>query len=500
MKRFIVLGMILVISVTPVFKGLFFPFELHIFFAIISVLSALYFGLKLACGEKVIFGSFSTYLNLVLISAYVIALSKAVYLRGNLDAINRYIIYFIVFLIIYDYFKDNLNKVPMYFILPLVTAGFITAILALEGYTGAFPSLKDTILTGRIASTFEYTNTTAVYFLFCTLLIISLIINIDNIVLKSILAGAGNLFFLTLFFTGSRGVFVIIPVIILLIYMVLMPGGYRLRCLGYIVCVTAPILLSMKGYAANAKISNYISASKWAVLSFGAAALSTFVLTCLIYLKVNRRIKQIALGAALLSSVSAMAAYSGTIMNIVKSTLYSVIPQNIMVRLLSININEKNVVFRLQFDLDALKLIKEHWLLGLGGGGWASLYQSVQSRYYAAKLVHNHYLQVFVEAGILGFFAFTALTLVTGMYYIYSLLKLKSSGDKITAAALLCGFIAFAVHSAIDFNISYGGIALMYWCLMGIATAYVYNTKKTNKGDVNEKNQDAVDFATAARS
>lgn len=53
---------------------------------------------------------------------------------------------------------------------------------------------------------------------------------------------------------------------------------------------------------------------------------------------------------------------------------------------------------------DAFHLWKEHWLAGIGGGGFAMLYPSVYVKY-----VHQQYLQVALDVGVIGLLVFIAM-------------------------------------------------------------------------------------------
>ncbi|MHB1394936.1 MAG: hypothetical protein ACYCYE_18140 [Clostridia bacterium] len=173
--------------------------------------------------------------------------------------------------------------------MPLCGIGFIAALVGLAGYTGVFAELEDTMNGFRIGSTLEYANTAAIYFLIVVVFVVSLTINNRNIFIKAFLAGVGNVIFMALFFTSSRGVFLVVPLIVFLIFFLVMPKGVRLESAIYILCITMPVLAGMKGYD------------------------------------------------AILSSTAAF--------------LVDNIPQNVITRLSDINLQTRNVVLRLEFQL-----------------------------------------------------------------------------------------------------------------------------------------------------
>lgn len=147
---------------------------------------------------------------------------------------------------------------------------------------------------------------------------------------------------------------------------------------------------------------------------------------------------------------------------------YKYIPQAISRRITSISTEDSSVTGRYTFYKDALKIIKAHPILGTGGGGWKAIYQSYQSYQYFTTEVHNFFLQLWVETGAVGFIALVALWLIA-FWTVYKTIK---SDSNIMAKALTWGTLSAAIalggHSAMDFNLSLGGVALYLWQLLGI--------------------------------
>lgn len=477
MKKLITLAILLVIAVSPLFKGLFFAYEMYISFSFLSVLCAVYISLKIARKEELALKNWSIYLGAILVLAYCLSFIKAVNPRGNIEVLIQYLVYYLVFLVVYDYFTENTGKIPAFFLVPLSIIGFIAALVGLAGYTRVFPVLEDTINGERIGSTMQYANTAAIYFLIIIVFLVSLIINNRNVFLKAFMSGIGNVIFMALFFTSSRGVFIVLPLTVFLILFLVMPKGIRLQSAAYILCIILPVFAAMRGYDANSRIMNLVSASKWIILSAGISAICTFAIALLFTLKVNKGIKYGAYGITSTAVLTAFFIKRESILSSITVFAINNIPQNVITRMSDINLQTRNVVLRFEFYKDALKLIRDNWMFGLGGGGFASLYQSVQDMYYAARLVHNNYLQVFVEAGVLGFLAFILITALSLFYFIYARTMLRDSKQKVYAAGFFCAFLALALHSAIDFNLSYSAMSLIYWSLIGISGAYFFNSR-----------------------
>lgn len=149
-------------------------------------------------------------------------------------------------------------------------------------------------------------------------------------------------------------------------------------------------------------------------------------------------------------------------------TVYRYIPENLINRILSISLEETSASGRFTFYRDAFSIIKDHPIIGTGGGGWAAVYFGYQSHLYWSNQVHNYFMQVWVETGTLGLLAVLSVWILV----IFAVVKYYKSGHVPEDKQLLWGtFIsaaALGIHSIIDFNLSLGAVALYLWFLFGI--------------------------------
>ncbi|MGN7765121.1 O-antigen ligase family protein [Paenibacillus sp. 22594] len=108
---------------------------------------------------------------------------------------------------------------------------------------------------------------------------------------------------------------------------------------------------------------------------------------------------------------------------------------------------------------DAWKLAADAPWLGRGGGTWRSSYLAAQSRPYVGSQVHNGYLDLLLNLGGVGLAVL--------------LLLLVAAGWLVAAAAhrLLPSLLALALHSAVDFDWSYGLMWLLLFLLPALARA-----------------------------
>ncbi|MEK4345841.1 O-antigen ligase family protein [Paenibacillus sp. FSL P4-0184] len=109
------------------------------------------------------------------------------------------------------------------------------------------------------------------------------------------------------------------------------------------------------------------------------------------------------------------------------------------------------------FYRDAWRLAVEAPWLGRGGETWRSSYLAAQSRPYVGSQVHNGYLDILLNLGFVGLAAILLMLLAAGW-----LLAKRSP-------CLLPPFLVIVMHSAVDFDWSYGLIWLLLFWLPALA-------------------------------
>lgn len=111
---------------------------------------------------------------------------------------------------------------------------------------------------------------------------------------------------------------------------------------------------------------------------------------------------------------------------------------------------------RFEYMRDALNLLKKHWLIGIGSGGWKYYQYSVQSIQYNVTYVHNGWLQFWLENGIVSF---AALIIIIAN----SVLSMLKHNNYIVLAALLL----IIAHSFIDIDMSFGIVLIFLGLIVG---------------------------------
>lgn len=127
---------------------------------------------------------------------------------------------------------------------------------------------------------------------------------------------------------------------------------------------------------------------------------------------------------------------------------------------------------RIFWSKEALEFIKNRPLFGYGGGGWEAVYRSRQAYNYSSTQVHNDWLQLGVETGVLGLLAWLGLWVT----WLYSGIKvfISTTGRKRTFIwAVMAGATTIGMHALIDFDLSLGAVSIALWFGFGIISGLI---------------------------
>ena len=146
---------------------------------------------------------------------------------------------------------------------------------------------------------------------------------------------------------------------------------------------------------------------------------------------------------------------------------YPLLPGFIANRLQGLWANE-NAIQRTVFFADGMELFRESPLAGLGLGAFESASWGVQEFDYETKYVHNHYIQVLLDSGILGllFFGLFALSLL------WSLWQARGTEDEFSPlgpAALAC-MVLILGHAVMEVTLSTGCYIPFAFGVFGLIT------------------------------
>ncbi|MGH9835033.1 MAG: O-antigen ligase family protein, partial [Blastocatellia bacterium] len=158
---------------------------------------------------------------------------------------------------------------------------------------------------------------------------------------------------------------------------------------------------------------------------------------------------------------------------------------------------EGGLTTRLRTWITAWEMGKSNALIGVGNAGYPSLYGAYRQRFvsnpqYAkiaesagpedfdeirSPLVHNEYLEIFVELGIVGlliFFAFWA-------FVARALGRRIRGADNVPVMGALLGLLAFGISSVVSgFSLRYTPQAFIIPCVLGVGFAFARTDQDAN--------------------
>jgi len=340
----------------------------------------------------------------------------------------------------------------------LLGAWVAAALMGVVSLAGAFSLLPlETVSGGRLFTLMNYPNSAGP--LFGAAFLAGLGLRRSGLIsgrLARYLYCIGQWTCLTgLFLTMSRGAWLVFPVALALTF-VLWPPGRRLAMageaalMGSAALLVAPFMTRVWGQPVIG--AGLIGAGFLAAVLAGWLAHRFESMTA-------RRQALIALGLLLLGGV----ALSGLLVS-------SGLSETLAARLTGFSLSERSAWERLVWTQDALRMVRDYPLLGLGGGGWAARYFQYQSYGYFTTEVHNDFAQIWVETGTIGFLAFLAFLVLSGRNVWRSARRAVSDPCSRAIVAALGGSAGMLVlHSTLDFDLTLASVGVFLWMLLGAA-------------------------------
>lgn len=152
---------------------------------------------------------------------------------------------------------------------------------------------------------------------------------------------------------------------------------------------------------------------------------------------------------------------------------------------------------RIRFVLNALPIIADHPLIGVGPGRWGGavafdIRSPVYEEYgtdavfdlYPQRTVDNFWLHLLVESGFLGVAAFVAAAAVPGLRILAA--GRRAAGlDRVLLGGMATAAVALAVSSVTTMLLEANSVGFLFWFLLGIGTiAAARVTSPPGTGDV----------------
>lgn len=471
--------------------GLFFPRDLLPFHAYSFGVFSVWVMIKIVRRDFLLLKTPIDFFMILFLLSYFSSLFVAVHLRQALAEFFKVANYLAVYFIIVDLLgRGNLLKlskkeskqsdetkpgpagndpVALSVLLHLILlSGLIVAVTGLGAAAGTW-NQPDYFFDGRIATSLGYYNTGAAYIMMTFFLAFGLAIICNKQLLKPLYLMLAAPLIIPFIFTYSRGAWLVMPLVAVIFFIVSLPAD-RLRFLLYLaVGVTVPGVFIIY---INRALSAQQSSQTWFYIGFIALTSLLGGYLVELFLKQSRFRQRVFATVLVIFVVIAIffVVYQldtriepdnfnlNSIINVLPDTLYS-----------GIFSRESSMALRFEHYNDALKIIRDYPIFGIGAGGWAALYKSYQVIDYPTTEVHNHYLQVWIDSGILGFLSFMAIWITAIASFIWVRFNSNIDNQKIKKlrTAIMMPLIALLLHSAIDFNLSYGLVSIALFCLLG---------------------------------
>lgn len=457
----------------PYFRGLFFNEDMSVYHIITGLVFILVWIEKISRRE---FNFLETPLDWAILAyagAYLLSLTGAVHIGeaiyGFLKALNYFMVYFMVTQVVRDYRRyEYMLKIILASGVGVAAIGILAAV-GLSQYPSAFdPSSQ------RILSTLQYPNTTAAYLAVISLIGVTLWIREKNPLMKLIYGTSIYLLMLVVLAAFSKGawlIFILGAVLLLLG----MPGIYRFKSV---------YIMALAGVAALLTYPRFISAIPAAsggepVVALKLLLLGLFIiilgqavweLGVVLYHKTQK--PWLAVYIISLGLVALFLSYHFLPMNELAG---KIVPDILKTRAAEItDTSSSSYTSRLDFARWGMEIVKDHPVTGTGAGGWNALYHQYQDYLTWTTETHNHFVQVAVEAGTLGFIAFISIwiCLFLALFKSYKLAPPSKFVDNwvlnwgTATAALTLG-----VHAAMDFDLSLGAMTILLWTLFAMVNA-----------------------------
>ncbi len=479
---FIVVGIL--VFYPPYFRGLFFAREMfitHIFTGLVFVLVWID---KLRRRDYSFLRTPLDWAVLAYAGAYLLSLIGAVHIGeafyGFLKALNYFMVYWMVSQVVKDYQNyENILKILLASALGVAAIGILAA-TGYSHYPSAFTNENGAL--PRILSTLQYPNTTAAYLAVVSLIGVTLWIRERMQIMRLVYGVSIYLMMLVVLAAFSKGAWVIL-ILGALLLLLGMPGIYRLKSI-YIMCVTtiAALITYSKFIPAVLLANGQESASALILLLIGFFIVLVgqvlWEFGIFLYQKKGSKLLIAYVVSVILITLVGLSYLPG------KSSLVNqLIPEKLMSRATAIqDTGTTSYIARLDFARWGISIVKEHPVVGTGAGGWNALYHGYQDYLEWTTETHNHFVQVGVEAGALGFLAFISMWVML-MLSVFKLYRAKPRTDQwVLTWGTTTAALTFGVHAAMDFDLSLAAMCILLWTLFALVDAgYGIEILRTSK-------------------
>ncbi len=471
LRLFILPALYFMIFYLPLGRGLYFEPELLPFQMAVAVLFAVLWVDKVVRRDMELLPGRIQSLDifaLLFVFAYFQSVFVAVDERAAVAGVLKALMYVLFYRVVAELSMDR--KVRDRILSVLFLSGVMVALIGLTSAMGLF-RYPGAVSGLRISSTLQYPNALAAYLLMVHIIGLSQWARrIDG--WSALFYGLGNFTFILVIISSlSRATWIIFPFAVGLLIL-LAPKDKR-----WSIIYLEIVALSAGAVAANGLFQALRSSGEMVGLKWILAGLAIIIAGQIGYWLVQRSLdrfrvsdlqRQFLKVGVVLYTIIVVLIYISYVGQVLPHALYQVVPEPVFGRASTINTTDNSLLARLYSSSDGVQIIKDYSLRGTGAGGWNALYHQYQSYLYWTTEVHNHYVQVWIEAGLLGILSY-ALIWLSVIYILYKLLRNKTDEDQwLISAGVGVGVLALGTHSAVDFDLSLPGLMLVVWVAFGL--------------------------------
>ncbi|WP_226643202.1 O-antigen ligase family protein [Mesobacillus subterraneus] len=453
LRFWLFVGISLLLLFASFIKGLYFdegfyPIQLLLYGSSIFLIVYLFF-------KKELSAVFYPLIFFILPAILVFSLINAATPLGAWQAILKWTAYGCFFLLVYYVtrdarYKSLLSKVILF-------TGFCISLYSIAVYGGLL-EFTGAISSGRLGGVYQYPNTFGV--IMAALWLLALLhISASGITRKFAVLISTSLmpFILGLFLSGSRGVWIILPLIWIIGLLFMRLPQQLMYILASIISAGMAILIFLVASEHESSILTYLLLSMvlmMIVMYFLYQLMQKLIETSL-YKKVEstKIVRLVAPSVLFILSILLLMDLK------FQGLIYSVLPSQFTER---IQFGFDTFQERLIIANDAIQASKDSLIQGYGGNGWSVIYTNYQSLPYLTKSLHNGYLEWLISSGIPGLIAF-----ITIIVYFLVVIWKGLAQNEINLTVLMPLLLIF-LHSLIDFNLSYGAVWFLVLSLIAL--------------------------------
>lgn len=459
-------GLVVLLFFPPFLRGLFFVPELlltHQLAAAIFLAFVLDRGIK---REPVSFSHPLDWLLLGLFMAYLVSCSVAVNMRGAVGEALKYLNYFLIYFMVS---RSVLTERATNYLLHVIFAGAVgVAVVGLFSATGHlnYPGAW----TGtHISSTLQYRNALAGYLVAAQVVGFTLWLRARNPLHQTLLALGSLLTLTVLLLSQSRGGWIVYPLAVAL-WLAGLRGNFWRGC--YLFFLNLGLaMLTARFFLPEVLAGDGTGAVRVLLVASSIMVAAQLLVALVDSLLARRDLEQpyrtFLNYGGLLYITAVVSVYLLYTAKALPRVGVQFLPAVLLDRAGTISLEDPSAVSRFVFFRDALEIIRNHPLLGAGGGAWNALYHRYKEGAYFTTEVHSVFLQTWVETGTIGFLLFTGFWLVLAcLLWRFAVSPAGPNYPLVWGSGVAA--LALVGHSAIDFTLSLPALAILVWALAGI--------------------------------